>query len=61
MYFWPCVTAATSPQQQLCFGFTPSSVTKAIQRLESRLKTSLFTRSTRQQTITIEGVIYRDA
>ncbi|QZN95029.1 LysR family transcriptional regulator [Symbiopectobacterium purcellii] len=42
-------------------GLTPSAVTKAIQRLENRLKTPLFTRTTRQQTITAEGVIYRDA
>lgn len=42
-------------------GLTPSAVTKAIQRLESRLKTPLFTRTTRQQTMTAEGVIYRDA
>lgn len=43
------------------FGLTPSAVTKAIQRLEKRLKTLLFTRTTRQQTITAEGMIYRDA
>lgn len=42
-------------------GLTPSAVTKAIQRLEKRLKTPLFTRTTRQQAITAEGGIYRDA
>lgn len=42
-------------------GLTPSAVTKAIQRLESRLKTTLFIRTTRQQVITAEGVTYRDA
>lgn len=42
-------------------GLTPSAVTKSIQRLENRLRTRLFTRTTRQQVITAEGVTYRDA
>lgn len=42
-------------------GLTPSAVTKAIIRLEARLKTALFTRTTRRLAITAEGTVYRDA
>lgn len=42
-------------------GLTPSAVTKSITRLEGRLKTALFTRTTRRLAITAEGIIYRDA